>query len=290
MVGTREIFLKELADNLGSKRFWLLFFIIYGLGIFMTYGAVQNLGLQRTLGEYVFLQLFVIGAQGLPSFLWVVIYIAPLLGFIFTFDTINREISSGTLGNVLSQPVHRDSVINAKFLAGVATIAITLVGVVFIEVGFGIRAWSTLPTLEEIGRILIFLLVSVVYLSVWVALGLLFSVIFRREGTSALASVAVWLFFSFFMYMIASPLNSSDLLYFSPNYIFLEAAYVIINPWVRILGPVSIERLYGMVANPLPLDQSLLLVWSHITALVAVTFIIFAVSYVKFMRQEIRAI
>ncbi|MEM3421197.1 MAG: ABC transporter permease subunit [Candidatus Hadarchaeum sp.] len=290
MVGTREIFIKELADNLGSKRFWLLFFIIYALGIFMTYGAVQNLGLQRTLGENVFLQLFVIGAQGLPSFLWVVIYIAPLLGFIFTFDTINREISSGTLGNVLSQPVHRDSLINAKFLAGVATIAITLVGVIFIEVGFAIRAWSTLPTLEEIGRILVFLLISVVYLSIWVALGLLFSVIFRREGTSALASVAVWLFFSFFMYMIASPLNNLTLLYFSPNYIFLEAAYVILSPTVRILGPVSIEKLYGMVANPLPLGQSLLLVWSHITALVAVTFIIFAISYVKFMRQEIRAI
>ncbi|MEM3514381.1 MAG: ABC transporter permease subunit [Candidatus Hadarchaeum sp.] len=290
MVGTREIFIKELADNLGSKRFWLLFFIIYALGIFMTYGAVQNLGLQRTLGENVFLQLFVIGAQGLPSFLWVVIYIAPLLGFIFTFDTINREISSGTLGNVLSQPVHRDSLINAKFLAGVATIAITLVGVIFIEVGFAIRAWSTLPTLEEIGRILVFLLISVVYLSIWVALGLLFSVIFRREGTSALASVAVWLFFSFFMYMIASPLKNLTLLYFSPNYIFLEAAYVMLSPTVRILGPVSIEKLYGMVANPLPLDQSLLLVWSHITALVAVTFIIFAISYVKFMRQEIRAI
>ncbi|MGC8816349.1 MAG: ABC transporter permease [Candidatus Hadarchaeum sp.] len=290
MVGTREIFIKELSDNLGSKRFWLLFFIIYALGIFMTYGAVQNLGLQRTLGENVFLQLFVIGAQGLPSFLWVVIYIAPLLGFIFTFDTINREISSGTLGNVLSQPVHRDSVINAKFLAGVATIAITLVGVIFIEIGFAIRAWSTLPTFEEIGRILIFLLVSVVYLSIWVSLGLLFSVIFRREGTSALASVAVWLFFSFFIYMIASPLNSLTLLYFSPNYIFLEAAYVLLSPTVRILGPVSIEKLYGMIATPLPLDQSLLLVWSHITTLVAVTFIIFAFSYVKFMRQEIRAI
>jgi ABC-2 type transport system permease protein len=290
MAGTREIFIKELSDNLGSKRFWLLFFIIYALGLFMTYGAVQNLGLQRTLGEYVFLQLFVIGAQGLPSFLWVVIYLAPLLGFIFTFDTINREISSGTLGNVLSQPVHRDSVINAKFLAGVATITITLIGVIFIQVGLAIRAWSTLPTLEEIGRILIFLLLSVVYLSFWVALGLLFSVIFRREGTSALASVAVWLFFSFFVYMIASPLGSSTLLYLSPSYIFLEASYVMVNPWVRILGPVSIEKLYGMVANPLPLDQSLLLIWSHATTLIAATLIIFAISYVKFMRQEIRAI
>jgi len=290
MAGTREIFIKELSDNLGSKRFWLLFFIIYALGLFMTYGAVQNLGLQRTLGENVFLQLFVIGAQGLPSFLWVVIYLAPLLGFIFTFDTINREISSGTLGNVLSQPVHRDSVINAKFFAGVATIALTLIGIIFMEVGLAVRSLSVLPTLEEMGRILIFLFLSIVYLSIWVALGLLFSVIFRREGTSALASVAVWLFFSFFVYMIATPMKSLTLLYFSPNYLFLEASYVVLNPTVRILGPVSIEKLYGMIATPLPLDQSLLLVWPNITSLIAVTVIIFALSYVKFMKQEIRAI
>jgi len=275
---------------LGSKRFWLLFFIIYALGLLMTCGAIQNLGLQRTIGANVFLQLLVTGAQGLPSFLWVVVYLAPLLGFIFTFDTINREISSGTLGNVLSQPVHRDSVIIAKFLAGVATISLTLIGIIFIEIGLAVRTLSALPTLEEMGRILIFLFLSIVYLSIWVSLGLLFSIIFRREGTSALASVAVWLFFSFFIFMIASPAKSEGILYFSPNHIFLISSVAVLSPTVRILGPVSIEKLYGMVVNPLSLDQSLLLVWPHVISLIAATVIIFVLSYVKFMRQEIRAI
>jgi len=289
LAGTREIFIKELSDNLGSKRFWLLFFIIYALGLLMTYGALQNLGLQRTIGQNAFLKLFSVGAQSLPPFLWVVAYLAPLLGFIFTFDTINREISSGTLGNVLSQPVHRDSVINAKFLAGITTIALTLVGIVFIEIGIGVLALSALPTLEEMGRTLVFIFLGIVYLSIWVSLGLLFSLLFRREGTSALASVAVWLFFSFFISMIATSVGSG-VLYFSPTYLFIVAASAVLSPVVRILGPVSIEKLYGMIPNPLPLDQSLLLVWPHIISLISVTIIIFALSYVKFMRQEIRAI
>ncbi|MFH1821127.1 MAG: ABC transporter permease subunit [Methanobacteriota archaeon] len=290
MVGTREIFLKELSDNLGSKRFWLLFFIIYALGIFITYGSVSGLGLQRTAGQSVFLKLFTTDSQGV-SFLWIVTFIAPLLGFLFTFDTVNRELSSGTLSNVLSQPVHRDSVINAKVLAGIATVTISLIGVTFLVVGFGIIQLGTLPALEEIARIMAFLFLSVVYLSIWVSAGLLFSVIFRREGTSALASVAVWLFFSFFISMIAAPTQSGNILYLiSPPYIFFLSASVVLNPLLRIMGPLSIEKLYGMWFRPLPVEQSLLLVWPQITGLIAVTLIVFALSYVKFMRQEIRAI
>jgi ABC-2 type transport system permease protein len=291
LAGTREIFLKELSDNLSSKRFWLLFFIIYALGIFISYGAVRGLNLQRTAGQSVFLQLFTTGAQGVPSFLWIVTFIAPLLGFLFTFDTVNRELSSGTLSNVLSQPVHRDSVINAKVLAGIVTVAISLIGVVFLVIGFGIIQLRTLPALDEIVRIMAFLFISVVYLSIWVSTGLLFSVMFRREGTSALASVAVWLFFSFFISMIATPAKSEDILYvISPPYVFFLSASVVLRPLLRILGPLSIEKLYGMWFTPLPVEQSLLLVWPQITGLIAVTLIIFVLSYVKFMRQEIRAI
>lgn len=293
MAGTREIFIKELSDNLGSKRFWLIFFIIYALGIIISYVSIKGLTIKSTAGESVFLMLFTSSTQGLPSFLYIVTFIAPLLGFLFTFDTINREFSSGTLSNVLSQPVHRDSVINAKVLAGIATVAISMIGVIFLVVGFGIMQLSALPTLDEIARLIIFLFLSVVYISIWVSAGLLFSVLFRREGTSALASVAVWLFFSFFIQMIVTPAKITSLLYTSPPYIFLLAAEFVLNPVVRILGPLSIEQYYStyyMLPTPLPIEQSLLLVWPHITGLIAVTLIIFALSYVKFMRQEIKAI
>ena len=44
-----------------------------------------------------------------------------------------------------------------------------------------------------------------------------------------------------------------------------------------------------MVPNPLSLGQSMILVWPNVTGLVSLSVICFAISYVLFMRQEIRA-
>jgi ABC-2 type transport system permease protein len=44
-----------------------------------------------------------------------------------------------------------------------------------------------------------------------------------------------------------------------------------------------------MIPGPLAPGQILMLVWPHLVALIALILICFAVSYVKFMREEIRA-
>jgi len=44
-----------------------------------------------------------------------------------------------------------------------------------------------------------------------------------------------------------------------------------------------------MVPNPLSLGQSILIVWPHIVSLISLSAVCFAVSYILFMRQEIRA-
>jgi ABC-2 type transport system permease protein len=41
--------------------------------------------------------------------------------------------------------------------------------------------------------------------------------------------------------------------------------------------------------TPLPLGESLLLIWPRLTGMIAVTILLFAVCYVLFQRQEIRA-
>ena len=49
-------------------------------------------------------------------------------------------------------------------------------------------------------------------------------------------------------------------------------------------------QLQGAVLGaPLPLGQSLLLVWPNLTGLIAATILLFAVGYILFQRQEIRA-
>jgi ABC-2 type transport system permease protein len=56
-----------------------------------------------------------------------------------------------------------------------------------------------------------------------------------------------------------------------------------------LMGPL--ERLSASrFQGPLPLTQSILVVWPYITSLVAITLVCFGFSYAVFMRQEIRSV
>ena len=59
-------------------------------------------------------------------------------------------------------------------------------------------------------------------------------------------------------------------------------------PSIRNLGPLTQEQVYGAIASPRRLVKASL-VWPQITGLTATTLICFAISYVLFLRQEIRA-
>jgi ABC-2 type transport system permease protein len=76
----------------------------------------------------------------------------------------------------------------------------------------------------------------------------------------------------------------------SPNALYSEAVLAVLKPSVRSLGLVLPIQLQGAVFGaPLPLDQSLALIWPHLTGLVAAAIVLFALGYVLFQRQEIRA-
>jgi ABC-2 type transport system permease protein len=141
-------------------------------------------------------------------------------------------------------------------------------------------------------------------------LSMLFSVRFKQAATSALSGIALWIFFLVFYSMIVNlignalaPSDSNDaasvmqfsstmqfLSRISPAQLFQEAASTLLLPDVRTLNPfVTQEQAYLAISAPLSFGQSVLLVWPHIVALIAETAVIFAASYVMFMRQEIRS-
>jgi len=62
-----------------------------------------------------------------------------------------------------------------------------------------------------------------------------------------------------------------------------------LQPTERFLGFVLPVQLDRAIKAPLPLGQSLLVIWPQLTGLIAVTILLFAVSYILFQRQEIRA-
>ncbi len=318
MQGLYAVFRKELSDHFTSYRFVILFALIAMVSIITSYMA--GLHLRESLAgiakpKFVFLMLF--NTPGaLFSMVQFVAFFGPLIGVILGFDAVNRERANGTLIKLASQPIYRDAVINGKFLAGVVTISLMLLSIVLVISGFGLTLIGVVPGLEEIWRLIIFLFISIFYLSFWLGLAMLFSICFKSIATSALASVALWIFLSFFISLGADvlanavvPTGSQDatqteaivrnarvkevVSLFSPMVLYSEATSTIIDPMrktthsIILMGPM--ERLsVSRFQNPLPLDQSLIVVSPHVIALVAMTLICFAISYILFMFQEIR--
>jgi len=201
MQGLAAVFKKELCDHFSSYRFVILFALIGMVSFITSYMAGIHLrenleALANT--RFPFLMLF--SATGaLFSMIQFVAFFGPLIGLVLGFDCINRERAHGTLIKLISQPIYRDAVINGKFLAGVVTIAIMLVSIVLVISGFGLALVGVVPGIEEIWRLVIYLIISIFYISFWLGIAILFSILFRSIATSALASVALWIFLSFFI-------------------------------------------------------------------------------------------
>ena len=318
MHGIKVILKKELADHFSSYRFIIIFALIAMISLITAYMVGLNIRQQLegvAKPRFIFLMLFT-APGAIFSLVQFVAFFGPLVGLILGFDTINRERNEGTLSKLLSQPIYRDVVINGKFLAAVVMITIMMVSIVLVITGLGLIVLGIVPGLEEIWRIIFYLIISIVYISFWLGVAILFSILFRSTATSALAALAVWIFFSFFVSIganiLANALTSNqsqanpDALVkqakivkafklTSPMELYTDATATIIDPMRKstsamvAVGPLenlSMSRFSG----PLPLSQSILIVIPYIISLVAITIICFAVSYTVFMRQEIRSL
>lgn len=260
--------------------------------------------------EYSFLKLFTTGGTSIYSFASFIAFLGPLIGITLGFDAINNEKAQGTLIRLASQPIYRDAIINAKFLAGSAVIFLLMVFLGMLEVGAGILRTGLHPGAQEVGRIVVYILYSTVYCCVWLAVAVFFSVLCRHAATSAIACLSLWLFLTMFMPLLASgianavyPLTGMGAYYnqvknyslqlglarVSPYYLYSEAVSTILNPSVRAVGLVTQSQTSGAVVSYLSLGQSLLLIMPHIVAMAAIGVTLFAVAYICFMKQEIRA-
>jgi ABC-2 type transport system permease protein len=303
---------KEISDHVRSWRFIILVALIALTCMGSLYTSLAGLGkaAKETSpeGGFFFLRLFTLSDGTMPSFFVFLGFLGPLLGIGLGFDAVNSEHNKGTLSRVLSQPIHRDYIINAKFTASIIVISVMLFALSFLVMGLGIILIGIPPTAEEFMRIIIFTILSIVYVAFWLNLSILFSVRFRQPATSALAGIAIWLFVTVFYIIIANlivkalaPPNTANpqqiyhfeqfrinLMRILPNELYSEATTTLLMPSVRSLGPLTMEQVYGTIPGPLPLGQSLLLVWPQVTGLIAATILCFVLSYISFMRKEIR--
>lgn len=312
---------KEFADYIRSWRIIILLGIIVLTCLGSLYTAVTTIqevvegqdAVARSMAseQQLFLKLFTVSDGVLPPFITFVTFLGPLLGIALGFDMINSERNNGTLMRMMAQPIPRDYVINGKFVAALLINVLLFFSLGFLVMAFGILIIGIPPTFEEFIRIIFYLILCIVYIAFWLNLGILFSVRFKQAATSALAGIAVWIFFSIFYSMIINVIAKSYLsseaitsleelmsrqgfiaflMRLSPNYLFSESTTILLTPHVKTTNPfgLTMEQSAGSIVSPLPIDQSLLLIWPQLTGMIAATLICFAISYIMFMRQDIR--
>jgi ABC-2 type transport system permease protein len=306
--GVWTVMAKETADHLTGARMTileLLTFLASAGAIYAALGSVKSGGQD----PFVFLTLFTTAQQPIPSFVGFLGFLTPLVAIALGFDAVNGEFNRRTMSRLLAQPIYRDGLLLGKYLAGLVTLSIVMTAIWLLVAGLGLIFLGVPPSGEEVARAIVFLLATLAYGGVWLGVAMVFSVVFRQPATAALASIATWLFFTLFWGIIANLLArglsgqpvsvqgvlaqaslEQNLSRLSPNTLWTEVVIGMLHPAVRSLGLVLPVQLYrAVLGTPLPFVESLGLIWPQLTGLVAGVILLFALAYVLFQRQEVRA-
>ncbi len=311
--GIGVVVLKELSDHLTSVRMRVLEWLVVLVALAALYGAIQQIKATTAEDPFLFLRLFTTSREPLPSFVSFISFLVPLMAIGLGFDAVNGEYNRRTLSRILAQPIYRDALLFGKFLAGLTTLAISLITLWLLVMGLGLLLIGIPPGAEEIGRSILFLVVTIIYAGVWLAVALLFSIVFRSAATAALVTLGIWLFLTFIWPVLAGavaqvivPMDpryaalglqtpgtaeaEHILARLSPSTLFAETVVAILDPTTRSLGPIYLSQLQGAVLGaPLPIGESMLIAWPQTVGMIASAIVLFVIGYVIFQRQEVRA-
>ncbi|MCG6858748.1 MAG: ABC transporter permease [Salaquimonas sp.] len=308
--GMMTVALKEAADHMTSARMHLIMVLVLLSAIGAVYGAISHIRDTTAEDPYLFLKLFTVAQQPLPSFASFLGFLLPLVAIALGFDAINGEYGRRTMSRLLAQPIYRDALLFGKFLGALTVIAIALLTLWLLMTGLGILFLGLPPSGPEIVRSIAYLAATLVYAGVWLALAMAFSTLTRSAATAALTALSLWLVLSLFWGMIApliadlvspaDPYNPMSVLTnfhvqqaiarISPQTLYGEVASMLLDPSSRSVGPLFMSQLQGaIIGAPLPTLQSLILIWPQIAGLVAAMVVLFTLAYVAFQRQEVRA-
>jgi ABC-2 type transport system permease protein len=311
--GVGVVVLKELSDHLTSVRMRVLEWLVVLVALAALYGAIQQIKDTTAEDPFLFLRLFTTSRDPLPSFVSFISFLVPLMAIGLGFDAVNGEYTRRTLSRILSQPIYRDALLFGKFLAGVATLAVSLITLWLLVIGLGLLLIGVPPGAEEVGRCILFLVVTIIYAGVWLAVALLFSIVFRSAATAALVTLGLWLVITVIWPVLAGAIAQAIvpidpryaalglqtpgtaeaehiLARLSPSTLFAETVVAILDPTTRSLGPIYLSQMQGAVLGaPLPIGESILIAWPQTVGMIASAIVLFVIGYVIFQRQEVRA-
>ncbi|MGN0002231.1 MAG: ABC transporter permease subunit [Sphingobacterium composti] len=305
---------KEVSSHIRSWRFIILISLIvltFGASLYVSFSGLRDTinNSQDPDSTFVYLKLLTTSDNTVPPFHVFLNFLAPLLGIALGFDAINSEQNGGTLTRLVAQPIYRDNLLLSKFFAPLIIVSVLFTSLIMLMIGAGIISTGIKIEFQEVVRIIGFIGVSIIYVAFWLSLAILLSIVFRQGATSAMTAIGIWLFFTIFFPIvinfiirpfIPNPNYISEqeylawhemilnLMRLSPSQLYTDATTSILMPSIRSLGPVSMEQMIAAIPTPLSFIDSLMIVWPQLTGITAGMMICFALSYLLFMRREIR--
>lgn len=283
---------KEFSDHLYSPGFRML------LGIF-TLIILSRSVISGKNGHNIFEFGFIDVAQVITLFL-------PVLGLALGFDSVVREKNSKSLNTLLTHPVFRDNIISGKIIGGLGA----LILVVFISVIASIGTLLILTGIDigfsELNRILVFSLLTFLYLSGFFAFSLLISIISKSSESSFISGLVVWinliLIFGAIVTAASSIITgelivdlnnnenakalSGDLQKLSPASYYAEAVTGLRLSYGSF-GISSGKETKGIFDLRAGLGTWFADYWINLVILIAIPVLMFIVSYVVFLRRDI---
>jgi ABC-type transport system involved in multi-copper enzyme maturation permease subunit len=127
-----------------------------------------------------------------PDFLYIVKVVLSLVALLFGFEQVSREKEMGTLRLMLANRISRAKVVFGKWLGNFMSLSVPFLlvsglGFAFLNLDSEIRFSA-----DRLGRFLLILLIALVYIALFLSLGILISTLTKKAATSLVLLLFIW--------------------------------------------------------------------------------------------------
>lgn len=120
--------------------------------------------------------------------------VLSLLALLFAYDAISGEQEDGTLKLMMSNPIPRSSILLGKYLSALLSMFPPIAVSVIIALLMITFSGKVSLTASDFVRMLLIVMASLLYVSLFYLVGLLISTKTRRSATSLMLTMFVWVF------------------------------------------------------------------------------------------------
>lgn len=308
---------KEITDSTKNKLFlsilamlFILTVVSVVLGAYQVRANVdsynQSIEFLKSLGKTEFPaapDLNPLSAS--KSFVNYIGLLGALLAIVLGNACVVKEKRSGTLKLILSRQIFRDAFLNGKLIGNMVLLLFITVFTSVVTLGVDIFISKVALTPGDIGRMFMFFMMTFLYMTFFLVLGIFLAVIVPDGNKALLITVIIWLVISFILPQIGDTMDMDNQLpggFFASmgmsnadsqkvldNFKFYETA----RDGVEQMSPTKhYERISFALLNIKPgFEQNTVLEivsikWIDLLGLVAPSIVLWLCTYMVFLRHE----